>query len=114
MCVYAHNADPNTRPMPPPPPTKNPTPTQAARQQERQRLAERVNWGSLLGSYRLTGDSVTDLELAPSAVFGEVGGGIHKCVSYIDVYKCQGVFWEVGVAIYSMCMYITANTTTTP
>ncbi|GAB5034019.1 Hypothetical protein NocV09_01601310 [Nannochloropsis oceanica] len=43
-----------------------------ARNRERQRLAERVRFGSLLGSYRLTGDSVTDLETAPSMVFGEV------------------------------------------
>ena len=75
------------------PPKPNPphnTHPQAARQQERQRLAERVNWGSLLGSYRLTGDSVTDLEQAPSAVFGEVGRGIHK---YIYIYNCQAVLW---------------------
>ncbi|EWM21689.1 hypothetical protein Naga_100939g1, partial [Nannochloropsis gaditana] len=42
------------------------------RLRERQRLADRVLFGSLLGDYRLTGDNMMDLETAPSRVFGEI------------------------------------------
>jgi hypothetical protein len=107
VCVYrlidmhtcTHKGTPNhatttqlttTTTAPNPQPQPQNTLTQMARQQERKRLAERVQWGSLLGSYRLTGDAVTDLEAAPSAVFGEV------CI-YICVCGCMYVcVWMDG------------------